>query len=98
MVNFFDPVHLLAAMLNQEDGGTRSLMQRAGVNVAGLVNSIKSALERLPKVSGSAGEVQVGREMAALLNLSDKEAQKHGDQFIASEMVLLALCDDKSDA
>ncbi|MBU3709636.1 MAG: ATP-dependent chaperone ClpB [Burkholderiaceae bacterium] len=95
---YIDPVHLLAAMLNQEDGGTRSLMQRAGVNVAGLVNSIKSALERLPKVSGSAGEVQVGREMAALLNLSDKEAQKHGDQFIASEMVLLALCDDKSDA
>ena len=95
---YIDPVHLLAAMLNQEDGGTRSLMQRAGVNVAGLVNAIKSALERLPKVSGSAGEVQVGREMAALLNLSDKEAQKHGDQFIASEMVLLALCDDKSDA
>ncbi|MEK0434178.1 MAG: ATP-dependent chaperone ClpB [Pseudomonadota bacterium] len=95
---YIDPVHLLAAMLNQDDGGSRSLLQRAGVNVGGLVNSLKSALERLPKISGSAGEVQVGREMAALLNLSDKEAQKHGDQFIASEMVLLALCDDKSDA
>ena len=95
---YIDPVHLLAAMLNQDDGGSRSLLQRAGVNVSGLVNSLKSALERLPKISGSAGEVQVGREMAALLNLSDKEAQKHGDQFIASEMVLLALCDDKSDA
>ncbi|MFM8246360.1 MAG: ATP-dependent chaperone ClpB [Burkholderiaceae bacterium] len=95
---YIDPVHLLAAMLNQDDGGSRSLLQRAGVNVGGLVNSLKSALERLPKVSGSAGEVQVGREMASLLNLADKEAQKHGDQFIASEMVLLALCDDKSDA
>jgi ATP-dependent Clp protease ATP-binding subunit ClpB len=95
---YIDPVHLLAALLNQDDGGSRSLLQRAGVNVGGLVNSLKSALERLPKVSGSSGEVQVGREMAALLNLSDKEAQKHGDQFIASEMVLLALCDDKSDA
>ena len=95
---YIDPVHLLAAMLNQEDGGSRSLLQRAGVNVSGLVNSLKSALERQPKVSGSGGEVQIGREMAALLNLSDKEAQKHGDQFIASEMVLLALCDDKSDA
>jgi len=95
---YIDPVHLLAAMLNQDDGGSRSLLQRAGVNAGGLVNSLKSALERLPKISGSAGEVQVGREMAALLNLSDKEAQKHGDQFIASEMVLLALCDDKSDA
>ena len=95
---YIDPVHLLAAMLNQDDGGSRSLLKRAGVNVGGLVNSLKSALERLPKVSGSAGEVQVGREMASLLNLADKEAQKHGDQFIASEMVLLALCDDKSDA
>jgi ATP-dependent Clp protease ATP-binding subunit ClpB len=95
---YIDPVHLLAAMLNQDDGGSRSLLQRAGVNVGGLVNSLKSALERLPRVSGSAGEVQVGREMASLLNLADKEAQKHGDQFIASEMVLLALCDDKSDA
>jgi len=95
---YIDPVHLLAAMLNQEDGGSRSLLQRAGVNVSGLVNSLKSALERQPKVSGSGGEVQIGREMAALLNLSDKEAQKHGDQFIASEMVLLALCDHKSDA
>jgi len=95
---YIDPVHLLAALLNQDDGGSRSLLQRAGVNVGGLVNALKSALERLPKVSGSSGEVQVGREMAALLNLSDKEAQKHGDQFIASEMVLLALCDDKSDA
>jgi len=94
---YIDPVHLLAALLNQDDGGSRSLLQRAGVNVGGLVNALKSALERLPKVSSS-GEVQVGREMAALLNLSDKEAQKHGDQFIASEMVLLALCDDKSDA
>jgi ATP-dependent Clp protease ATP-binding subunit ClpB len=95
---YIDPVHMLAALLNQDDGGSRSLLQRAGVNVGGLVNALKSSLERLPKVSGSGGEVQVGREMAALLNLSDKEAQKHGDQFIASEMVLLALCDDKSDA
>jgi ATP-dependent Clp protease ATP-binding subunit ClpB len=95
---YLDPVHLLAAMLNQDDGGSRSLLQRAGVNVGGLVNGLKSALERLPKVSGTAGEVQVGRELASLLNLADKEAQKHGDQFIASEMVLLALSDDKSDA
>ncbi len=95
---YIDPVHLLAAMLNQDDGGSRSLLQRAGVNVGGLVNGLKSALERLPKVSGAGGEVQVGRELAATLNLADKEAQKHGDQFIASEMVLLALSDDKSDA
>ena len=95
---YIDPVHLLAALLNQDEGGSRSLLQRAGVNVGGLVNALKGALERLPKVSGTGGEVQVGRELGALLNLADKEAQKRGDQFIASEMVLLALCDDKSDA
>ncbi len=95
---YIDPVHLLTALLNQEDGGTRSLLQRAGVNVGGLVTALKPALESLPKISGTGGEVQVGRELAAVLNLADKEAQKHGDQFIASEMVLLALCDDKSAA
>ena len=95
---YIDPLHLLLALLNQDDGGSRSLLQRAGVNVGGLSGQVKNAVERLPKVSGAGGEVQVGRELAALLNLADKEAQKHNDQFIASEMVLLALADDKSDA
>ena len=95
---YIDPVHLLVALLNQEDGSSRSLLQRAGVNIGGLASSLKSALERLPKVSGNGGEVQVGRELGAVLNLADKEAQKHGDQFIASEMVLLAMTDDKSEA
>ncbi len=95
---YIEPVHLLAALLNQDDGGSRSLLQRAGVNIGGLATAVKQSVERLPKVSGSGGEVQVGRELAAMLNLADKEAQKHGDQFIASEMVLLALADDKSDA
>ncbi|GAB3546417.1 ATP-dependent chaperone ClpB [Noviherbaspirillum agri] len=95
---YIEPVHILTALLNQEDGGTRSLLQRAGVNVGGLGSALKNALERLPKVSGTGGEVQIGRESVALLNLADKEAQKRGDQFIASEMILLALTDDKSDA
>ena len=95
---YIDPVHLLIALLNQEDGSSRSLLQRAGVNIGGLASGLKSALERLPKVSGNGGEVQVGRELGAALNLADKEAQKHGDQFIASEMVLLAMTDDKSEA
>jgi ATP-dependent Clp protease ATP-binding subunit ClpB len=95
---YIEPVHVLVALLNQEDGGARSLLQRAGVNVGGLSNGLKSALDRLAKVSGTGGEVQIGRELLALLNLADKEAQKHGDQFIASEMVLLALTEDKSEA
>jgi ATP-dependent Clp protease ATP-binding subunit ClpB len=95
---YIAPVHLLIALLNQEDGGTRSLLQRAGVNVASLSTALQGALSRIPQVSGNGGEVQIGRELVALLNLADKEAQKRGDQFIASEMALLGLVDDKSEA
>jgi ATP-dependent Clp protease ATP-binding subunit ClpB len=95
---YIEPVHLLLALLNQDDGSARSLLQRAGVNVGSLTNALKSALDRLPKVSGTGGETQVSRELMNVLNLADKEAQKHGDQFVSSEMVLLALTEDKSQA
>ncbi|MGZ8315639.1 MAG: ATP-dependent chaperone ClpB [Telluria sp.] len=95
---YIEPVHLLTALLNQDDGGARSLLQRAGVNVGGLSAALKGSLERLAKVSGTGGETQVSREFISMLNLADKEAQKRGDQFISSEMVLVALADDKSDA
>ena len=95
---YIEPVHLLVALINQDDGSARSLLQRAGVNVNALTNALKSSLERLPKVSGTSGDVQVSRELIGVLNLSDKEAQKRGDQFVSSEMILLALADDKSDA
>ena len=72
-------------------------MQRAGVNVGGLSKALGASIERLPKVSGTGGDVQVSREFVALLNLADKESQKAGDQFVSSEMVLLAMTDDKSD-
>ena len=95
---YIEPLHLLVALLNQDDGGARSLLQRAGVNVGGLSNALKSGFERLPKVSGTGGDVQVGRELVSLLNLADRESQKRGDQFLSSEMVLLALTEDKSEA
>lgn len=95
---YIDPIHLVRALLAQDDGSSRSLLQRAGVNVAGLSTALQGALERLPKVSGHGGEVQIGRDLVSLLNLADKESQQHGDQFIASEMVLLGLADDKSEA
>ena len=95
---YIEPVHLLTVLLGQDDGGARSLLQRAGVNIGGLTAALKSSLERLPKVSGNGGETQISREFLAMLNLADKEAQKRGDQFVSSEMVLLALTDDKSDA
>ncbi|WP_150430030.1 ATP-dependent chaperone ClpB [Dechloromonas sp. CZR5] len=92
---FIEPQHLLLALLQQDDGGTASLLARAGVNVPGLKRDLEQALTRLPKVEGHGGDVSVGRDLSNLLNLTDKEAQKRGDQFIASEMFLLALCDDK---
>ncbi|NMM27425.1 MAG: ATP-dependent chaperone ClpB [Glaciimonas sp.] len=95
---YIEPVHLLTALLNQDDSSARSLMQRAGVNIGRLSTALKGSLDRLAKVSGIGGDVQVGRELGSLLNLADKEAQKRNDQFIASEMVLLAMADDKSDA
>ena len=94
---FIEPQHLLLAMLGQEDGGTISLLQRAGVNVPPLKTGLAKALERLPKVEGHGGDVNVGRDLTNLLNMTDREAQKRGDQFIASEMFLLALCDDKGE-
>jgi ATP-dependent Clp protease ATP-binding subunit ClpB len=95
---FIEPQHLLLALLQQDDGGTGSLLARAGVNVPGLKRDLEQALTRLPKVEGHGGDVSVGRDLNNLLNLTDKEAQKRGDQFIASEMFLLALSDDKNEA
>ncbi|MDP3638618.1 MAG: Clp protease N-terminal domain-containing protein, partial [Azonexus sp.] len=94
---FIEPQHLLLALINQDEGGTSSLLARAGVNVPGLRKDLEAAITRLPQVSGHGGDVSVGRDLGNLFNLTDKEAQKRGDQFIASEMFLLALCEDKNE-
>ena len=94
---YIEPQHVLSALLQQEDGGTASLLSRAGVNVPALKTALTAAIGRLPKVEGQGGEVNVSRELTNLLNLTDKEAQKLGDQFIASEMFFLALAHDKGD-
>ncbi|GIL04658.1 MAG: chaperone protein ClpB [Betaproteobacteria bacterium] len=95
---YIEPVHVLLAMLRQSDGAARSLLARAGVNVAPLTAALEAAVKRLPQVQGGDGQVQVGRELMALLNQADKEAGKRGDAYIASELFLLALADDKSEA
>jgi len=92
-----EPQHLLSTMIDQEDGGTASLLSRAGVAVPKLKQLVKKAIERLPKVEGQGGEISVSRDLNNLLNLTDKEATKRGDQFIASELFLLAAADDKGD-
>src|SRR5690242_16565397 len=95
---FIEPQHLLAALLAQEDGGTASLLARAGVNVPRVQAGLRTEINHLPKVSGTGGEITISRDLNNLLNLTDKEATKRGDQFIASELFLLALADDKGGA
>jgi ATP-dependent Clp protease ATP-binding subunit ClpB len=94
---YIEPQHLLLVLIEQDDGTTASLLARAGVNVPPLKEALKASIGRLPKVEGHGGEISVSRELTGLLNLTDKEAQKRGDQFIASELFLVALADDKGE-
>ena len=96
--NFIEPVHLLAALLDQQGGSTRPLLAQAGVNVPLLRERLGEALEKLPKVTGQAGNVQVGNDLGRLLNVTDKLAQQRGDAFIASELFVLAALEDSGDA
>ena len=93
---YIEPVHLLHALLGQD--GPKALLARAGVNVPGLTAATAQAIDRLPEVEGTDGNVQVSRELNGLLNLTEKEATKRNDQFVASELFLLAVADDKGEA
>lgn len=95
---YIEPQHLLLAMLDDADGGIAGLLARAGVNVPGLKGALNQSLQRLPRVQGNGGEITVSRDLANLLNLSDKAAMKLGDEFIASELFLSALSQDKGEA
>jgi len=90
---YLEPVHLLAAIASQGDGAGRSLLERAGVRVPALERLLSAAIDRLPKVSGAGAELQIGRDTVNLLNLSEKEALKRGDKFVAAELFLLAVAD-----
>jgi ATP-dependent Clp protease ATP-binding subunit ClpB len=94
---YIEPQHLLAALLNQEDGGVAALVAKAGGNPNLLRKNLGEAIARLPKVQGTPGEVMLSRELTQLLNVADKEAQKRGDQYIASELFLLACAADKGE-
>ncbi len=93
---YIEPTHLLAAMLTQPDG-PKALLDRAGANTAALRTAMDTAIDALPQVQGGGQPVQPGRELVSLLQAADKEAGKRGDQFVASEMFLLALADSKTD-
>ncbi|WP_119291951.1 ATP-dependent chaperone ClpB [Azohydromonas sediminis] len=93
---YIEPQHVLAAMLQQPDG-PKSLLERAGANTAALATAMDTAIRNLPQVSGGGQPVQPGRDLISLLQAADKEATQRGDQYIASEMFLLALADSKTD-
>jgi len=93
---FIEPEHLLVALLKDRDGSTRNLLTRAGVNVAAFETACEAIAKKLPQVEGT-GDIQVGRNLGAWLNLTEKEANKRGDQFVAIELFLLVLADDKGD-
>jgi ATP-dependent Clp protease ATP-binding subunit ClpB len=92
---YIEPAHLLAAMLRQDEG-PKALLQRAGVNVTALLAGTDEQIKKLPQVQGQE-LVQPGRDLLSLLQSTEKEAMKRGDQFVASELFLLALCDFKGD-
>ena len=95
---YIEPVHLLLAVMNDEEGGAASLVERAGGNAKRVRELAQSAIDRLPKVTGTSGDVQVSRDLVRALNLTEKEAMKRGDQFISTEMFLLALTDSDMEA
>ena len=93
---YIEPLHLLAAMLHQDDG-PGALLQRSGVNLAGLQTATEAAIKKLPQVQGQ-DQIQISTDLAKLLQATEKEALKRADQFIAGELFLLALCDSKTEA
>ncbi|MEC4728170.1 ATP-dependent chaperone ClpB [Shewanella sp. D64] len=87
---FIEPIHLMMALLNQDNGSIHSLLTQAGMNVSSLRSLVSQELERLPKVEGTGGDVQLSQSLIRLLNLCDKLSQKRKDKYISSELFILA--------
>ncbi len=92
---FIEPLHLMSALLNQEGGSVRPLLTSAGINAGQLRTAIEQALSRLPQVEGTGGDVQPSQDLIRVLNLCDKLAQKNGDNFISSELFVLAALESR---
>ncbi|MGA7298559.1 MAG: ATP-dependent chaperone ClpB [Rhodanobacteraceae bacterium] len=93
--NVLEPVHVMLALINQQGGSAKPLLAKSGVNMTRLQQQLDADLASLPSVAGQEGNVSAGNGLTRLLNLTDKMAQQHGDQYIASEWFLLAALDDK---
>ena len=95
---YIEPAHLLLALLSDADSGSASLLAHAGAAVNKIIPELTQLIERYPQVQGAEGNIQVGRELQAALARTEKEALQRGDDYIASELFLLAMTEDKGDA
>ena len=96
--NYIEPLHLLSALMDQQQGSTPQLLAQAGADINVLRQRLSQALTDLPRVPNADGEIRISPDTGRIFNLTDKLAQQRGDQYIASELVLLAMVDDKSPA
>ena len=92
-----EPAHLMLALLDQQGGTVRPLLDKTGVALPTLRSRLGATLDRLPKVEGTPGEISLSNDLNRLLNVTDKLAQQRGDQFISSELFLLAACEDRGE-
>jgi len=92
---FIEPLHLMSALLKQEGGSVQPLLTSAGVNAGQVRTAIEQALSRLPQVEGTGGDVQPSQDLVRVLNLCDKLAQKRNDNFISSELFVLAVLESR---
>ncbi|WP_372635382.1 ATP-dependent chaperone ClpB [Alcanivorax jadensis] len=92
-----EPVHLMLALMQQQGGAAKPLLEKAGANVADVITALNMAVDKLPTVSNFTGDVQMGQATGRLLNMADREAQQRGDQYLSTEVVLLAACDDNGE-
>src|SRR5210317_2023344 len=93
---FIEPVHVLSAMVLQQGGSVRPLLQQCKVDLAQLGTAVTDAIDSLPTVNGSTGDVHISQETSRLLNRADKQAQDRKDSYLSSELVLLAMLDKSS--
>ena len=92
---FIEPVHLMIALLDQQGGSVRPLFSHAGININLLRSQLSELLDRQPSVEGNAGDLHISNSLGKLLNVTDKLAQERKDQFISSELFVLAALQDK---
>jgi ATP-dependent Clp protease ATP-binding subunit ClpB len=92
--NFVQPIHLLDVLLEDKSSGARELLRQGGAKVDALTQAVDREIERLPTLSHPTGDVQLSNDLVKVLNLADRHAQKRGDSFVATELVLLAMLDD----